>query len=108
MSKVITWVLVSCFFVVATAQGISAYRQWETEGDVRTVERIIQTGVCAGLEREDCIDALERKLKGKKGIPGEVGVRGPQGPQGIKGTKGNTGATGPKGATGPQGKRGKT
>jgi len=106
MNKVLIWVIIICFFVVATAQGISSYRQWHTEQNVNTVNRIIRTGVCAGLERDDCIIALEKRLKGQPGKPGEVGIRGPKGPKGDKGNTGSKGAKGNKGTTGAKGSKG--
>jgi hypothetical protein len=78
-------VIVALFVLVATAQAASAYKQWQTERRVQTTERIIRTGVCAGLREKACIDALERRFAAKKVKPGEVGARGPAGPQGARG-----------------------
>ena len=104
--KLLTGVVIALFLLVASAQLLAAYRQYQTEQRVEVTERIVQTGVCAGLDREPCIAALEKRLSGPQGTPGDVGRPGPVGPPGPRGPQGSEGEKGDRGARGATGSRG--
>ena len=100
-------IVVALFIVVASAQGVSAYRQWRSEQRQGATEQILRVSICDALQAqrqklttlppdvdrwslEQCLSELERRLAapGPEGKPGDQActrcVRGPPGHQGIR------------------------
>ena len=97
--------VIALFFLVAGAQGVAAYRQYQTDQNVRVVERILDVGVCAGLkDRLDidrstvwtsrrCLAELHAFIDKSptETLVGKPGPPGPPGPAGATGAKGGRG-----------------
>lgn len=88
------FILFCVLLVIAIAYGWLAYEQQQTKREVRVIQRIVQTGVCAGMERDSCIDELERRFRSGEIVTPGVGAKGPKGEKGDKGDPGIPGVEG--------------